>query len=48
MYEAQALRPGDTFSGPALVDSIDNTLWVPAGCTADVDRYDTVAVVGTD
>ena len=38
VLEKAALRPGHRFNGPALVDAVDTTIWVPAGVTARVDR----------
>ena len=35
----RALRPGNRFAGPAIVEQMDATTLVPPGMTARVDRY---------
>jgi len=39
VYGREALRPGNRFSGPAIVEQMDATTVVPAGWTARVDSY---------
>jgi N-methylhydantoinase A len=38
-YDRDALRPGDTLDGPALIFQLDSTTWLPAGWSARVDGY---------
>lgn len=38
VFGAAALRPGHTIHGPALIDDIDTTLFVPSGATVLVDE----------
>jgi len=45
VYDALSLKPGHGFSGPALIDAVDSTLWVPPGSRVDVDAYRTLSVV---
>lgn len=44
VYEATSLLPGHRLRGPALVDAIDNTLWIPAHSTASVDQFSTISI----
>lgn len=37
VYDDTSLHPGEHFSGPALVDASDTTIWVPSGMKAHVD-----------
>lgn len=39
VYQREQLRPGDTFSGPALVAEYSSTTVVPPGCTAALDSF---------
>jgi N-methylhydantoinase A len=39
VYRRTDLIPGQTISGPALVDSVDTTTWVPHGATARIDAF---------
>lgn len=39
VYGRDALRPGNRFSGPAIVEQMDATTLVPPGMTARVDTY---------
>ena len=39
VHDSSSLHPGEHFTGPALVDASDTTIWVPAGMTATVDRH---------
>lgn len=43
-YDRDALQPGCTLAGPALVDAVDTTLWVPDGCNARADAYRTLTL----
>ena len=44
VYDATSLLPGHRLRGPALVDAIDNTLWVPPHSTASVDQFSTITI----
>jgi N-methylhydantoinase A len=37
VHNGDALAPGDGFSGPALVDAPDTTIWIPAGLSVRMD-----------
>jgi N-methylhydantoinase A len=39
IYDRDALRPGNRFAGPAIVEQMDATTLVPSGMTARVDRW---------
>jgi len=39
IYARAALRPGNRFAGPAIVEQMDATTLVPPGMTARVDRW---------
>jgi N-methylhydantoinase A len=39
IYAREALRPGNRFAGPAIVEQMDTTTLVPPGSTARVDGY---------
>jgi N-methylhydantoinase A len=39
IYARDALRPGNRFAGPAIVEQMDATTLVPPGTTARVDAY---------
>ena len=39
VYARDALRPGNRFAGPAIVEQMDATTLVPPGWTARVDAY---------
>lgn len=41
-YEASSVVPGHEIAGPALLDAIDNTLWIPPGATARMDERRTL------
>jgi len=43
-YLGADLRPGHRLEGPALVDGVDTTIWVPAGTVAQVDRRSTLVI----
>ena len=44
VHTAASLAPGDHFTGPALVDSSDTTIWVPKGMVARVDPNRTLVI----
>ena len=39
VYDRDCLAPGDSFNGPAIVEQMDATTFVPAGMTARVDPW---------
>lgn len=39
LYDREALMPGASFAGPALVFQLDSTVYVPDGWAAQVDGY---------
>ncbi|PJF23278.1 MAG: 5-oxoprolinase [Phototrophicales bacterium] len=39
LYEREALKPGATFTGQALVFQLDSTIYIPTGWSARVDGY---------
>ena len=39
IYDRDALKPGNRFAGPAIVEQMDATTLVPPGMTARVDRW---------
>ena len=39
IYARERLRPGNRFTGPAIVEQMDATTLVPPGTTARVDAY---------
>ena len=43
-YLGADLRPGHRLVGPALVDGVDTTIWVPPGAAAEVDRRSTLVI----
>lgn len=44
VYHEPRLQPGDWFTGPALVDSPDTTIWVPEGMEARFDAERTLVI----
>ncbi|MGH9002828.1 MAG: hydantoinase/oxoprolinase family protein, partial [Acidimicrobiia bacterium] len=44
VYDREALAPGATLAGPALVDGVDTTIVVPDGFTLSVDEYATAVL----
>ena len=44
VHDGEALRPGHTLVGPALIDARDTTVWVPAGMTATVNAQGTLVM----
>ena len=47
VHDGPSLRPGHVLTGPALVDGSDTTIWIPDGCTAQVDEKGTLNVETT-
>jgi N-methylhydantoinase A len=43
-YLGADLRPGHRLAGPALVDGVDTTIWVPPRTVAQVDRRSTLVI----
>jgi N-methylhydantoinase A len=39
IYDREALKPGNRFAGPAVIEQMDATTLVPPGMTARVDRW---------
>ena len=39
LYDRDRLDPGDTLPGPAIVEQMDTTTFIPAGTTARVDEW---------
>ena len=39
IYDRYKLKSGNRLFGPAIVEEIDSTTLIPAGCTAEVDDY---------
>ena len=39
VYDRDRLEAGDRFNGPAIVEQMDATTFVPAGMTAQVDAW---------
>jgi N-methylhydantoinase A len=47
VFDGAALAPGDSLAGPALIDGVDTTIWIPSGATAHVDvNHTLIAEVG--
>jgi N-methylhydantoinase A len=44
VVDRNALAPGDTVAGPAIVDQLDSTIVLPPGTTAVVDAIGNVIV----
>jgi N-methylhydantoinase A len=42
VYARDDLRPGMAFRGPAIVEQLDTTTFVPPGVGAEVDRTGTI------
>lgn len=47
VFDRAALQPAQRFTGPALVDAVDTTLWIPPGFTARVDGHHTLLLEAT-
>jgi N-methylhydantoinase A len=39
VFDGPALVPGMTLAGPALIDDVDTTLYVPGGVEIEIDRF---------
>jgi N-methylhydantoinase A len=39
VYAGPGLVPGMTLAGPALIDDVDTTLYVPEGVEVEIDRF---------
>ena len=39
VFDGPALVPGMTLAGPALIDDVDTTLYVPEGVEVEIDRF---------
>ena len=39
IYQREVLSAGANFSGPAIVDQLDSTTFVPPGMSAEIDKY---------
>ena len=39
IYQREALSAGQIFSGPAIIDQLDSTTFVPPGMSAEIDKY---------
>ena len=44
MVDRDALRSGETLTGPAIIDQLDSTIVLPPGTTAVVDEVGNVIV----
>ena len=44
VFDGANLLPGQTLSGPALIDSRDTTVWIPADVRAAVDKHRTITL----
>jgi N-methylhydantoinase A len=44
VFDGGTLRPGHRLKGPALIDSSDTTLWIPARASAHVDERSTLTI----
>jgi N-methylhydantoinase A len=42
VFDGHELAPGDSLTGPALVDGADTTIWIPPGAVAALDARRTV------
>jgi len=43
-YRRNELQPGHRVQGPALLDDVDTTVWVPAASFAHIDAYGSTIV----
>jgi N-methylhydantoinase A len=43
-HHGPELRPGHEIAGPALIDGVDTTIWIPANATARMDERSTLNV----
>jgi N-methylhydantoinase A len=39
IYDEAKFTPGSSVEGPSVIEAVDTTLYVPAGTTAERDRY---------
>ena len=39
VYRVPQLLPGDRVAGPALLDDVDTTIWVPPVAVAQIDQH---------
>ena len=44
VYDGAGLRAGDRMTGPALIDRVDTTIFIPTGHRAEVDAYGNVHI----
>ena len=44
VFDMETLVPGAIFTGPALIDAVDTTVWVPAQHEVEVDEFKTLIV----
>jgi N-methylhydantoinase A len=44
VYDGADLAPGHVLVGPALIDTVDTTIWLPAGARAKVDPWRTLDI----
>jgi N-methylhydantoinase A len=44
VFDGADLLPGQTLTGPALIDSRDTTIWIPADVRATVDKHRTITL----
>jgi N-methylhydantoinase A len=44
VYEGRLLAPGHVIPGPALVDRVDTTVWLPRGSMAQLDAHGTIDI----
>jgi N-methylhydantoinase A len=43
-HRVDALAPGVRFTGPAVLDDVDTTIWVPPGAEASLDEFRNVVI----
>ena len=48
IYDEARFTPGSSFSGPAIVEEVDTTVYVPPGTTAERDRFKNIVLSTTD
>jgi N-methylhydantoinase A len=44
LYRREALRPGDTIHGPAMITEYTSATVLPAGCSAQVDGFGNLVI----
>jgi N-methylhydantoinase A len=44
VVRGDAIEPGHTVTGPALIDASDTTVWIPAGASMTMDCYRTLDI----